>query len=304
MSVNKRKIPRILAYCSFFLLALVAGCFRNHNDNAKRVVVHMDVSPEEKAWMGKFFNDFFLEGSTIYTLFGTKPMSGISIVSATPKEWMDAHKSLIEALDEKRKEAAIQEVQNHSQSYDLNVNWEKWIAWKKNHPDSPFLFVKRATDSPHIFNAYVANTREVMWTLQEYYSFFSRELGVEFDPLEVTLDFEDPESPFWDQIFSNHFLQGILFGFGDRNSYFFYRHFKQSHTDNNSCLFVSQPVSDEAEGGDIKNIQLPRFRSYVLPYGEDPVVTKYKKEKKRIQQELQGQDFFEAVLERLFDCNP
>ena len=45
---------------------------------------------EERVWMQKFFKKYFLEGTSIYTLFGTKPISSEMLVLATEEEYRKA----------------------------------------------------------------------------------------------------------------------------------------------------------------------------------------------------------------------
>lgn len=279
-------------------------CEQGNSDKTKKV--HVELSIEDKAWIEKFFKDFFLEAPVIYTIFGTKPMSCITINKATKNEWIEASKPYWKNLPEKRKKKALNELENYCETYDLYENWDKWISWKKNYPNSPFLFRKQSTEFDKIFNVYIINAKEVLWSLQKNYLTFSQELGSTFDPLEVTLDFENSQSNFWDQVLSNHLLQGILFGFGEKNSYFFSREMKDK--EKIECLLDkrlslrNQLGKNKNEEIFIQRMRLPSFRSYEDPYREDPIIIKYKKERKLIQKYLKGKNLFEELLKKLTNC--
>lgn len=173
--------------------------------------------------MEKFFVDFFLEGSAIYTLFGTKPMSQITIVKATEEEWIESAAPYLQTESEEQKNEIVRKIRQHYQNYDLPKNWEKWMACQKKCTHSLFLFAKRPVpDNKTLFSAYIINVPEVAWTLQKHYLLFSRELKMDFDPVDAALAFEEPDSIFWEKVFANHLLQGILHGYGERNAYFFF----------------------------------------------------------------------------------
>lgn len=275
-------LPQYLFFTSLFLI----GCSKEHtkkNSSPGTTPISITLSEEERQWMDKFFNDLLLESPAMYTIFGTKPMSGITIISASEEEWVESTKMYWQNVEEKEKNKVIQSTLEQYRECDLAVNWERWVAWKKNHPESPFLFVKYPTDSKNLFNAYVINAREVVCTMQKYYSLFARELGRDFDPLTETLDFENPDSPFWNAVFKNHLLQGILYGFGEKNAYLFNQ--EKQLAERQECPSATHPIEEE-ETSSIETIRLPIFRSYDLPLEKDPVIVKYKKERDLIRTKL------------------
>jgi hypothetical protein len=308
----KKNVGHNLSKCFFLLLLFFTSCsseLEQQKKSQNSSHCQIEVSTEDKKWMSEFFTDFFLKGGAIYTLFGSKPMSQITIDTGSEKQWLESAAPYLHKEEEKRKKEIINQIKQHHQEYHLPQNWEKWTAWKKKYPHSCFLFAKRSVDeNPYLFDVYIINAPEVAWTLQKHYSLFSRELKMEFDPIEVTLEFEDPNSVFWGKILSNHLLQGILLGYGERNAYFFSRRVAQRdkhEKDFNACMSDSSSSDkNRREGDTIETLQLPLFRSYEPAYGEDPVVVKYEKERQMIQQLLKNKDFVEEALNRLFKCMP
>ena len=295
----------------FFLLLIFLVCCSQKLEKQERTE-HLapscrEISEDDKNWMEKFFTDFFLEGSAIYTLFGTKPMSQITIVRASEQEWIESAGPHLRNEGEKKKKEIVQKIKKHYQKYDLPQNWEKWITWKKKCSHSSFLFSQRSVPgNDKLFNVYIINVPEVAWTLQKHYSLFSRELKMEFDPIDAALEFDNSHSMFWDKVFANHLLQGILHGFGEKNAYFFSRQFaneKNHEKTFDNCIFEASPSEkNEKEGETLKDMRLPFFRSYSFPYDQDPVMVHYEKERKRIQNRLKGKNLVKEILNRLCRC--
>ena len=151
------------------------------------------------------------------------------------------------------------------------------------------------TDNEKVFMAYVINTREVFWILQKYYDLFQRELGEAFSPLQVTLDFENIESEFWGRVLSNNLLQGLLYGYGERNANLFaieenYKREKKFFP-TASFMFASDDTMTEIiDNPDITNLKLPTFKCYKTSSGEPSIIKKYEKERKVIQKQLKNKN--------------
>jgi len=254
---------------------------------------------EDEIWMNKFFKDFFLETPAIYTLFGSKPMSMVTIVSATEKEWINSSMEHWKNLQDSEKDCLLQEIKDYVKTYDLDVNWEKWINWHKKHPQSNFLFLTQKTDSNHLFNAYVINVKSIESILQKHYNLFSKTLKMEFNPLDVALDFENPNSNFWTKVFSNPLLEGILFGYGKHNASLFFQEFEDREKKArvfDACSSVEIENSETSQ----QNIELPLFRSYHKVSNEDPIVKNYKIEREKIKKRLNGKIFEKEVLNMFY----
>ncbi len=232
------------------------GC---SNSNQKKI----NLSKEEKIWIEKFFTDFFLEGHAIYTVFGSKPLSFKEIIYATQEEWQNAAAN----LKNLNKELLNEDIKQFCNEYNFHLNWEKWLSFIKKYPNSPFLFSIRPTEIKQISLGYILNIQEMVWTLIKYYDIFKKELGYDFDPIKVTMEFTNINSSFWDKVLSNHLLQGIVHGYGLKNATFF-----ELYTKNNcpKMLFNTIPFPPTIhKKPSIKNLPLPRFKSFALPFNED-----------------------------------
>lgn len=240
--------------------------------------------------MDKFFRELFLKGSMMYTLCGEKPMSGSTISIPDEKEWLSAAKPYLDSLTYQEKKETVQEMVEYCRQYDLHKNWEKWLEWKKQLSHPKVLFRVRPTREPKQFNIEMIHVQLVSSLLQKNKRIFMAELGMDFDPRAVALEFEDPESVFWNKVFDNHFLLGILYGYGQENS----QHFAQEEE---SGPFSGIGVEPDGEGGSIEAIPLPTYRSY---RSQDPLVKRYHKKRRKIQKDLKGKDLLDAILKRIF----
>ncbi|NGX45255.1 MAG: hypothetical protein K940chlam2_00400 [Chlamydiae bacterium] len=254
---------------------------------------------EDRVWIEKFIKDFFLTESTIYTLFGSKPMSEIPLCCAAKGDWLSGYSKLIQNYPEEKKQKALSELESYIDDYDLPINWNRWVNWSSKNLDRSFLFSKRTTDSKDLFSIYVVNVQETAWILQKHYSLISRELDMEFEPLQAVLEFEDLDSLFWQKVFNSHFVQGILHGYGKRNSYFFDR--KILLQEKNTFDLYTHPIFKSAL--DIKDkkkdLPLPRFRSFSSDLSQDPAHQKYQREKQQIRKTLKEKNKFDLVLKQL-----
>lgn len=285
-------------YFFFLLFFFFTSCTEYHSPSSS--LSH--VSSKDETWIKKFVEEFFLEDVTIYTLFGSKPMSAVTIMNMSEEDLIESSMPILEHETEEKKIEIINEIRRYYQDYDLAENYHRWIDWRKECKRSPYLFTSRPVPwDENIFNVYVIHIPEVIWTLQEHYSLFAKELKMEFDPFAVTLEFEDSSSLFWEKIFMSHFLQGILFGFGEKNAYFFScRDQEKELLSFKNCLF-GKSTKIENQGNQTHRIELPSFRSYATE--KDPLIEKYEMQRNLIEEFLEGKDFTDEALKKICNCS-
>jgi len=288
---------RILEYLVFLSTILFVGCSWKQSPTA---LEFSEVSEEERVWIEKFFDDFFLNQLTMYPLFGSKPMSDIYVYCKSKEEWFSDYSKIVEKeCPKEEQQKAIAEFKEYLNQYDLPGNWEKWMNWKSKHLDQSFLFSKRSTHSDYAFSLYILNVQEAAWILQKYYSTISREFEMEFDPLQVVMEFEDSNSLFWKKVFQSHYVMGILYGFGERNSYFFDRGMRLQ--DLNSFDLFTHALFKSAidQTSNAKKFPLPQFRSFSEDMLLDPVYQHYLREKEQISKIIKGKNKYDLILQRL-----
>lgn len=265
------------------------------NTNKKKMV---SISNEDKVWMKEFFRKILLEEETpIYTIFGTKPLSGFAIDRGAFKEFKKDVQTYISDLSKEDLECIKRYTKKHENDETFARYWDKWLNFIKQYPNSPFLFLEKPSHLEGTHNGYILNIQEMVWTLKKHYAIFQQETQMEFDPLKITLEF--PLFPlFWEKVFQNSYLLGICFGFGEKNAYLF-----------TCCRMRSCPDSQRFYTHDyFKNVptkstwndlSIPSFCSFYLPFAQDPVVEDYYKQKAIIQSHLNEKNFFERTLNQM-----
>lgn len=294
----------------FFGVVFLSSCNSTTSYHSKQTASDQinNLVKEDRVWMEQFFQDFFLSGPPIYTLFGSKPISAATLNYASEDE--SRISALLyadrENMQGEEREWFLRAAAEQCKADKSAENWQKWVRFFQAFPKSPFLFAKRATLSKYVWSGYIVNVQETVWTLQKHYNLFKQALDRDFDPVAVTMDFTNPHSDFWNAVFSSHLLSGIVLGFGYKNAYFFDMMMKrQTASKQADPIFSAIPVEPSRNIFDdsIANLPLPHFRSFGLPFNEDLVVEKYKRERRRIQSHLNSDNFFEAIFLQLMGVN-
>jgi hypothetical protein len=155
----------------------------------------------------------------------------------------------------------------------------------------------------------LANIQRVSLVLAENYSIFREASGMDFHPLEAALGLQDPHSVFWNNVFKidNHLAKGLLFGFGEKNSFFGDWGLKQwskkssVRLSEKAIAYLKNVPSRTStarvkigEGGP-SNFTIPIFGAIE----DDEMIELYEKEKKEIEKIYRGKDLIEVTLQRL-----
>ena len=239
------------------------------------------LSMEEKKWMDAFFRGVMLQQQGIYTLFGSKPMTMVPL-----------------ELQEKDSKAADKK-QIVQENYHLVENWENWEKLESKFPLHRFALFKRADAiDPNLQFIYFADLTKVALVLQENYNVFRKETGLDFDALEESLTLEQG-SEFWDQVFDQPALLGLVLGYGMKNSFCFQWKYCSSENQEKISGALQFNFSDKPQSGKatLEKLTLPIFASF--SDGEDEVIQKYQKEREAIQAVYEGRDFLAVTLQKL-----
>lgn len=286
------KLNCILIYFIFFF----TSCHQDHSQIKKHPST-IPLSIEDKQWIEEFFHIFFFNHSmTIYTVFGSKPLSSILIERRTREAFhqianLHKHEVLKEDFDSS--------FQVYEKNRRFAKNWDKWILFIRQFPSSPFLFRETPSHVKNIHLGFIINVQEMVWTLKNYYREFKAIVGEDFNPIDVTLEFEDPNSKFWNLVLLNPYLMGICYGYGAKNAYLFSL-MLQFDKQNPHALFHTIDFNKKPESAfTLKNLPFPKFRSYRLPFTEDPIIKCFIKEKKNIEAHLNNENFFETTLNQM-----
>lgn len=83
-----RNVCYFLFITNFFLLSCSTSTVESKSTkNLASKKINTFITEDEREWMDRFFKELFLESAAIYTLFGSKPISGQSIIDISSKEY-------------------------------------------------------------------------------------------------------------------------------------------------------------------------------------------------------------------------
>ena len=309
------------------VIFLIFNAYSSHN---KTTLKKFNISSEEYTWLEKFFRKFMLEESAIYTLAGTKPLTEIHVYykdQITDEDRRNLYYILLNCnnkkdmifyrtLSNEGKKKSILIPDKHF-IYKIDELWDKWEKIQHRFPLSKkFLLVKHERSLEEVqtfdpkckkfYDVFLINIYQTALILQKHYNLFKQAVGYDFDPLSIVFDLEKEHSDFWNRIKdSKHcILWGLLYGFGEKNSYGFlwkWRHIKNEQLHNKEKEFSKtikqySSVNDRMFLYSIKDFPIPSFASYS---DNDPVVAKYKMERKKIQRLYKRKDFVDFTLQLL-----
>ncbi len=240
--------------------------------------------------MEQFFKTFMIDNSAIFTLWGSKPMTSIPLIHYTQEEMENWYNS----LPEEEKKNVIKVPHNN-----FPENWKKWEKISSKFPMGRYrLFKKEFPEQPKVDLVYFADIPKIALTLEKYYDIFKRYKGTDFDPIAEAFNI-DKESSFLNENLLNSITIGLLYGFGLQNSLFF--EWKYDGTLSNHYGFQESLQSHFSDisyyGGELRHLRIPVFASY--SFLKDPIIEKYEKEKREIQQIYKGKNFLDFTLQQM-----
>lgn len=245
--------------------------------------------------MEQFFKELLLEEGAIYTLWGSKPVTRCVLYYYTEEEIEEYYNQMTE---EEKKEAIIREDPLFEE------NWEKWASIQNRFPMTRYLLFKRnnyGDKENKTALLYFVNILETALAMQRHYAMFKAVVGEDFNPFDMACEFNNIDSPFWKKVNDHAALIGILFGFGERNSWSFYwKYFGHQEKYERVAEAIPSQVSDPQHQygqSSLADFSLPVFM--IVGDGKDEMVEKYRKEREEIKKIYKGQDFIELTLHKM-----
>lgn len=271
MSITTKRIltfPQLFTTTLFFFTLAFLLCY-NYPTNSKK---HLETTRSLK--------HFMIRHEGLYTLFGTKPMCLFELTDGrlTSKQKQDRYQKL----------SILKKITHSKEEVDLCLNsskqWDNWMKqWDKIH-SSKYIFYKRWGFG------FFLNIAETTWVLHKYYNQFRKVVNQDFNPIEEAKSFSNPNSDFWEKIGppnNNHALWGLLFGYGEKNSYLFETGIKCS-------LPIEEfPKDFKSINLSIQALSVPSFKTFSM---SDETVDYYKNQRKKILKTLKGKNFTKEVL--------
>ena len=318
-ALNLNMIRDIILITFIALLFLQTAC-THRCDSPARFSDSLTVN--EREHLQQFFQFLLFKNYGAYVLFGSKPLCELSIRDmdsqaadiAFKQFWAElppGERETIEALRNKIQSKKTQEELDREADLE-NSYYRGWLVFQKIREGfklKDFLFRVLPNCRPDAYDLLFINIPQTAFVLEENYEIFKKASGMDFDPLLVVFEAEDPDSRFWKNVMSmeNHLAKGLLFGFGLKNSLVGSQALsgkKREPASSNEEFkregdeFVQQISSltsiDVVPQGS-SSLNIPLFS--VLP--GDETAEKYAKERTSIEQKYRNQDLIEVTFKRL-----
>ncbi len=325
MNIKARKIlavmrlPRSL-FLAGAILVLVGFCY---NIFFKNPNIGKLASSSETL----FLENLMIREWGLYTLLGSKPVTVFDIQDLPIKEEKDLRKSYGELkahLEKAEEEKGLPEAERTAfnpggvvlPTYEeYKKGWESkgllnpkelWDQWKATHQtlNPKFrIFSRKAPFGEGKLGLFI-NIPSLIFVLHQYQKEISQRTGVNYVPHEIVLEIEDESSFFWNQVFQDHFLFGLICGYGERSAYLFdwsNDHFPTIASERRNFL-INNGIQDRINRAkkDIcpKNLSIPVFFHFGLT---DPMKMNYELEREKIIEYFQEKDFTETTLDVLLE---
>jgi hypothetical protein len=273
-----------------------------------------------KTLEARFLENLMIREGGLYTLLGSKPITIFDIESKgveTEEDLLIQYKEFEQFLKRAEEEKNLPEEERTAfnpqgiqlPSYeDYKKGWEKsyklsakklWSSWEKNHKiiDPKFRLFSRKPDDSSIKMGIFVNVPNLVYTLYQYQSVFSHRTGITFDIQKVVDEIEDKDSAFWNAVFGDHYLLGIICGYGEKNAFLYdwgEKHFPRISKEK-SLFFSRDKSSNHKSKEDVypKDLSTPVFFHFGLA---DQTKINYELEKQKIVQFFDDKDFVQETL--------
>ncbi len=253
-----------------------------------------------------FLENVMIREGGLYVLMGSKPMVSFDVRSGI-LETAEEYQKHLEYAKIKYPEDRIETFEEYKISHKLDKHiqyselWEDWKTKMKNYVGPHFQFITRRapfgenlSERRNLEGLFINNC-SLLYVLTVHYSEFEKVFGAPFEPKKVLNEISDPNSIFWERAFRDQYTQGLLFGYGSRNSFIFSW---QIENDFPFSIRYFQDISlliktkFDKKKVNVSDLLLPPISLYFLG---DPVLEIYKLQRKEILEEFKNKDFESTV---------
>ncbi|MBS0626310.1 MAG: hypothetical protein JSS32_09695 [Verrucomicrobia bacterium] len=240
----------------FFL----ASCSDRVVDSWKRENLDQEDNKKAEAFMKKFF----LEEGAVFTLLGEKPMTDLLIYDGKLEDI--SLEVLVHPEDAQYVEDCTLE------------NWKAWLKFSKKLKMKNYRFIQRRSNFDPTYIIYgIINIKLFQDVFEKYGDEFSH-----VDP-EMTFDqalreLNQPDSRFWTKVFQDHYLSGLLYGYGEKNV--------------ESFVEVGGSHMAHSTDENPEEIQLPNYAALE----NDTKIKEYKKQRDFIKNIYKNEEFMKFTI--------
>ena len=204
----------------------------------KQTLIH-DKNKKENLTL--FLENLMVRYGVLYTLIGTKPVTEFDIeetIEETEEDIKQSYLDLKEFIEKKGNDVtdvALQQVKLPTyEEFRLrciknrkllgHLNHKKlWLDFRKHIGvlDPKFCILdKKSPYTERPFGLFV-NIPNLVYTLYHYRTIFMERTELTYNPEEIVFQIKDEDSVFWNRVFKDHFLSGLIYGYGERSAYLF-----------------------------------------------------------------------------------
>lgn len=270
-----------------------------------------------------FLENLMIRESGLYTLLGSKPMTLFNMtdsVDISEEGLLKSYLELKKFMEKTESDSEPHKAKISLPDYETYKNkcfigykafpffhkkrlWEVWQA-AYPHLSTPLykLFSRRLSkEKPDAMVGLFINVPQTVHVLRKYRSEFYQFTGMEFDTDKILDTIEDENSIFWDRVLTNHFLLGLLLGYGEKNAYLFDWITKNTLSPQSMSIArfpelsrIEQDVKKTMKKSiTIEDLPIPYFVTFEI---SDETVERYKKEREKIIPFFKDKDFVPCVL--------
>ena len=290
--VKFQKFSWLLPWLKRFGLQCVIFSFFLSNFSCESPKQNLLIDKEDREIVDDFLRHVAISELGVYTILGSKPMSWFHIPQVQP---IDELKERYEAMPEDfRKKISIEKFNTNKQIAELREICKKWKEIQYKYVGEHFAI----HFDEEMRSGTLVNIPLAIYALRKYYQDFFSVVGSEFDPTIAAKEIGNNSSEFWKIIKKNHYLKGLLFGFGEKNSKFFQWELEKSISFPFRVASYNSPWLKKRRfryvmGEKIEDLDIPQFIVY---QPVDETVEKYLLEKERIIQIYKKRDFAETTV--------
>ena len=266
-----------------------------------------------------FIENLMLRDGGLFTLLGSKPMILFNItddLERTEEEFIKGYQEEKESLEKAKQEPSNINVniaiptykefkekqlwlREKNQFRERKKIWEEWVS-KRGCISTPIYKLIAREIGNDKWGLFI-NVLQMHYFLNKYHNEFAQIVQVEFDPNTIIDSIGNETNVFWQKVFKNHFLLGLLLGYGEKNAYLF-DWIRRNSVPLESIVIHLFPATSRLEchtteifkkNVTIADLVIPYFASFEI---DDQELERYVKEKKKIVSFISDQELVPFVL--------
>lgn len=263
-----------------------------------------------------FLSNVMIRENGIYTLLGSKPITTFNIeTSSSPQsteELFSEYTTLVTdnpSFKSRLSFADYQKSIHHAMKAKHLRHKELWLSWMEAYggkQNKKFLFTSRKAPYGDVNEGVFINIPTAIYILSKHQELFQKRTCILFDPHTILEEISSEHSEFWGKVFKDHFLMGILLGYGEKNAFIWELESKSNKS--LRCKPANLTIDDSyyskliaKENVAISDLLIPLFVSYSQ---YDREVEKYQQEREWIIRFISNDSFIPQIIKLLgYDTN-